>query len=116
MEDKQIKGCLTSLAIYVLFLGVVLLCFLALSTWKERHPVNFCDETEQDKIEEYSPKICKLRYPILNADEIKALKNKNEELEDKVSELEYKLKDIKDTIEDEKEPDNWQPDPPQRDF
>ena len=77
-----------------------------------RNNIEYCDKINNDTI----PRICKLRYPILDLEEIKKLKRENEKLKNEVSELQYKLDDIKDTINDEKDPDNWQPDPIQRDY
>lgn len=112
--ENDLKSCLTSVILYFIGLGLILFCFFALGIWQERNPVKFCDEIEQNKIETYEPKACKLRYPILNTDEIKRIKSENEELHNRVRELEIRLDDVKDVLENGKE-DNWEPDPIQYD-
>lgn len=114
-EDNDLKSCLTSVILYFIGLGAILFCFFVLGIWNERHPVKYCDELKQDEIKEYSPKVCNLRYPILNIEDTNKIRKENEELKDKVLELEDKLDDIKDVMENEKE-DNWEPDPPEIDF
>lgn len=69
----------------------------------------FCDEVNT------IPIVCKLRYPILNTEEIKKLAIENEELKDKINELQNRLDDVKDVLENGKD-DNWEPDPVQIDF
>lgn len=69
----------------------------------------YCDEVNT------MPAVCKLRYPILNTEEIKRITAENSELKDEVNALQNRLDDLKDVLENGKE-DNWEPDPIQRDF
>lgn len=69
----------------------------------------YCDEVNA------IPAVCKLRFPILNTEEIKKLTTENEELKDKINELQNRLNDVQDVLENGKD-DNWEPDPAQIDF
>lgn len=96
--SKENKGCITSFVLYMLGLGFIVAFILALNTWGQRNPVEYCDELSQELISKNNVKVCKLRYPILNTDEIKAIKEKNKKLEEKNDDLEFSLDDIKDNI------------------
>lgn len=71
----------------------------------------YCDAIQNVAL----PKVCKLRYPILNTEEIKRITAENSELKEKISALQNRLDDLKDVLENGKE-DNWEPDPIQRDY
>lgn len=96
--DNDTKGCITSFLLYMLGLGIIALFILALNAWGQRNPVNYCDELNQELISKNSPKVCKLRYPIMDIEEIKELKQKNKKLDDKNLDLEFRMEDIKDNI------------------
>ena len=96
--NKEDKGCITSFALYMLGLGFITAFILALNTWGQRNPVGYCDELEQELIDKNNIKVCKLRYPILNIEEVKELKGKNKKLNDKNTDLEFRLDEIKDNI------------------
>lgn len=107
MISKEDKGHIISIALYAVFIGIIIFAIFAFNYWGERHPVDFCDNLEQEYISKHNAKVCKLRYPILNAEEIKALKeenkkleNKNYDLEDKLDSIEIYLKDLESTITD----------------
>lgn len=103
---------------FSIWLGTVALIILAFGIfgeWRDHNPITFCDEIENSKVDEYNTRVCKLRYPILNTEEIKTLKEKNEELETEITSLKIKIENINKAINDEID-DDWEPDPPERDF
>lgn len=111
MENK--KGCLISLGIYILFIMALGLAFRIFDDWSDRHPVKFCDEIKE--VKDSSPIVCKLRYPMLNSEEIQNIKKENEDLKVKNFILQSKIENIDKSIKDDIE-DNWQPDLPQIDY
>ena len=85
---------------------VIAVIGVGLSIWKENNPQRFCDEISDVK----TPITCRLRYPILNKEEIKKAIDENEVLKEKNRELENKLDELKNVFEYGIE-DNWQPEP-----
>ena len=71
----------------------------------------YCDTINADIL----PAVCKLRYPVLNTEEISKLKEENENLKTKIRLLETRLEEVKDVLDNGKE-DRWEADPIQRDY
>lgn len=92
--DNNTKGCITSFALYLLFIIIIIAGIFCLNLWNKKHPTDFCDNLNQEFISEHNAKICKLRYPVLNFKEIKELREENKKLEDKIFDLEDKLESI----------------------
>lgn len=100
------RGCFKAIAFYLLAMSIIAVFGIGLATWREHNPAEYCDLVNSDVL----PKVCKLRYPILDKEEIKILKIENEELKEKINSLENRLEDVKDVLQNGKN-DNWQPDP-----
>lgn len=89
--DKERKGCFIALGIYIIIIMSLGIAFQVFNDWVTRHPKAYCDEIDTSKVQEYNPKVCKLRYPILNSEEIKNLKKENEELKTNIKKAAVKL-------------------------
>lgn len=109
--EQENFGCVTAIAIYILFMCFLCAVFQGINIWKERNPIVYCEDIKKVNI----PRTCLLKFPIMNADEIIELRKQNEELELKISELENKLDDVKDVLENGKQ-ENWEPEPMQIDY
>lgn len=96
--DEETKGCLLSLLLYLLFIGLIAAICIGLNIWKEKNPAEYCDNIHNEYISEHNVKVCKLRYPILNTVEIKKLKEENQKLEDENYELESKLISVENSL------------------
>lgn len=72
-------------------MSIIAIIGISAAIWREHNPVKFCDELVQENIKEYNPIACRLRYPILNAEEIQALKNENTKLKEQIMEYESQL-------------------------
>lgn len=84
-------------------MSIIIVAAIGLSVWREHNPAKYCDELIQKNIESYKPVVCRLRYPILNIQEIRQLKDENEQLKEKILDLEYKLKNIDSAANNEEE-------------
>lgn len=92
------KGCYKAIAFYILVMGIIVIIGILLAIWREHNPAKFCDELTQENIKEYNPIVCRLRYPILNIQEIQTLKGENDALKEQVLTLEYQLENIRNTV------------------
>ena len=99
----------------IVLIATINLASKVFNEYKNRHPVRYCDEITAAELDKHAYITCKLRYPILNAAEIRKVKDENNKLKDTVIELKDTIEDIKQTINDEME-EIWGADIPQIDY